>query len=37
LIQFHGISGRDGLFSSTARPFWVLADQGMLVVIPHKM
>jgi cleavage and polyadenylation specificity factor subunit 1 len=37
LVRFHGISGRDGLFSSTARPFWVLADRGMLVAVPHKM
>jgi len=37
LVRFHGISGRDGLFSSTARPFWVLADRGMPVAVPHKM
>jgi hypothetical protein len=37
LVRFHSISGRDGLFSSTARPFWILADQGILVAVPHKM
>jgi hypothetical protein len=37
LIRFHGIAGRDGLFSSTAWPFWVIADRGMLVAAARKM
>eukprot|EP00590_Aulacoseira_subarctica_P002424 CAMPEP_0172423000 /NCGR_PEP_ID=MMETSP1064-20121228/9083_1 /TAXON_ID=202472 /ORGANISM="Aulacoseira subarctica , Strain CCAP 1002/5" /LENGTH=1845 /DNA_ID=CAMNT_0013164115 /DNA_START=41 /DNA_END=5578 /DNA_ORIENTATION=+ len=37
LNRFIDISGRSGLFSATARPFWVLADRGMPVVLQHRM
>lgn len=37
LNRFVDISKRSGLFSAVARPFWVLADRGMLLTIPHRM
>ena len=37
LNRFNDISGRSGLFSATARPFWVLADRGMPLVLQHRM
>lgn len=36
LLPFSGISGQDGLFVATVRPFWVCGDRGHPVVLFHR-